>query len=264
MRYEILGPLRIVAGEQEFVSNTRKVEIMLATLLIRSDQIVPTKHLLAELWDDSQPKQASASLYAYVSQLRKLLAHASSRDDTITTRTSGYMLRLGADELDLHAFQQDLDEGRRQLTAGRAAEARVALERTLSIWRGSPLGGLRGGPIVNSFTLRLEELRLECLEMLTDSNLLLHRHREIVSLLYSLIAEYPHHEVFYQRLMIALYRSQRQADALRVYERACSILTNTLGLRPGRALRQLHQAILLEDKASLGEIFPMDSLHTYG
>ncbi|MFE7563832.1 BTAD domain-containing putative transcriptional regulator [Kitasatospora sp. NPDC057500] len=255
MRYEILGSLRIKSGEKEFASSTRKVEIILATMLIRSDQIVPTKDLLAELWDEDQPKHASASLYAYVSQLRKLLAQASERDDMIATRTSGYVLHLGADELDLHVFEQALKLGRRELASGRAKEANAALKEALSIWRGSPLDGLQGGPTVNSFIQRINELRLECLEMLIVSNFLLDRHREMISLLYSLIADHPHHEVFYQHLMLALYRSQRQADALHVYERARD-LTDSLGLRPGRSLRQLHEAILNKDRRVLRTSYP--------
>ncbi|WP_051840934.1 AfsR/SARP family transcriptional regulator [Streptomyces sp. NRRL F-5126] len=255
MRYEILGTLRITSGDEEFVSSTRKVEIILATLLIRADQIVPTKDLLAELWDENQPKHASASLYAYVSQLRKLLAQASERDDLIATRTSGYVLHLGSDDLDLHFFEQALKRGRSELAAGNAKEANAALKEALSVWRGSPLDGLQGGPTVNSFTQRIKELRLEALEMLIVSNFLLDRHREMISVLYSLIAGHPHHEVFYQHLMLALYRSQRQADALHVYERACAV-SDSLGLRPGRSLRHLHEAILNKDKAVLSTACP--------
>jgi DNA-binding SARP family transcriptional activator len=247
MRYEILGPLRVISGDGEFRLSARKMEILLVTLLIRTDQVVSAGQLLTELWDEDPPRRADAGLHVYISQLRKFLAGIRQSKDVIMTRSPGYLLRLGPDELDLRLFHDAMRLGREQLKAGSAAEASGTLESALALYRGPVLGGIQSGPIVASFAAWIEESRLECLEMLIEANLALNRHREVVSTLYSLIAEHPLREAFYQLLMLALYRSGRQADALRVYHRARDIIVHELGLEPCRSLRELHQAILLED-----------------
>jgi DNA-binding SARP family transcriptional activator len=109
------------------------------------------------------------------------------------------------------------------------------------------LGDLRNGPIVDGFVTWMMESRMECLEMLADAHLRVGRHRELVGRLYSLTAENPLREAFYRQLMLALYRSERQADALKVYQSARATLNDELGLEPCKALRDLHQAILAED-----------------
>src|SRR6185503_18952705 len=115
------------------------------------------------------------------------------------------------------------------------------------LWRGPALGDLRAGPIVEGFVTWLAEARLECLEMLADSHLELGRHRELVGRLYSLTAEHPLREAFYRQLMLALYRSERQADALKVYQMARKTLNEELGLEPCRSVQDLQRAILTAD-----------------
>jgi SARP family transcriptional regulator, regulator of embCAB operon len=247
MRYEILGPLRVVAGYEEYSLSARKMEILLATLLIRTNQVVSAGQLLNELWGEEQPRRAAAGLHVYISQLRKFLGGIRDFDGAIVTRSPGYLLQLGSDELDLHGFQEAMSDGRARLKAGAAADAAAALETALSLHRGPVVGGIEGGPIVASFAAWIEESRLECLEMLAEADLALSRHREVVSMLISLVTEHPLREAFYQLLMLALYRSGRQADALRVYQRARDVIVGELGLEPCRSLRELHQAILLED-----------------
>jgi SARP family transcriptional regulator, regulator of embCAB operon len=247
MRYEIIGPLRITDGDSRSFITARKVETLLAVLLVRSDEVVTHDQLVSEIWGENPPLRATAGLHVYVSQLRKFLHRQHRGASPVVTRSSGYLLHLGHDQLDLHCFLRLTDLGRSRLRAGRPEEAREAFEGALTLWRGPSLGDLRRGPILEGFESWLRERRLECLEMLVDTQLHLGRHRESVSLLVSLIAENPLREVFYHRLMLALYRSHRTADALEVFHSARTMLHDELGLEPCRALRDLHHAILRND-----------------
>ncbi|MGF1428108.1 AfsR/SARP family transcriptional regulator [Kitasatospora sp. LaBMicrA B282] len=248
MRYELLGPPRLVRDGEEFLLSAAKLELLLCTLLARTDQTVASHQLLDELWPDHPPRRAEASLHVYVSQLRKFLAGLGDGEQPIVTRSPGYMLRLGPDRLDLQDFQETLAGGREPLTKGHPKEAGLAFEAALALGRGPVLGGLGGGPILAGLTTRFEESRLECLELMIEAKLRQNRHREVVGLLYSLITEHPLREAFYQFLMVALHRSDRQADALLVYQRARRTMIDEVGVEPCRALRDLHEAILLENR----------------
>jgi len=246
MRYEILGPLRLVDGGVTSAPSARKMAIVLGALLVRAEQIVSAEQLMAEIWHDDPPRSASASLYVHISQLRKFL-HRPGRPDPIATRRPGYVLHIGDDEFDVHDFQRLAKLGREHVRGGRHEEATDCFDEALRLWRGPALGDLRDGPIGSSFTTWLEETRLECLELRIESGLALGRHRELVGHLYSLTSENPLRETFHHQLMLALYRSERQADALAAYRSARAVLNEQLGLEPGRALRQLQQAILAAD-----------------
>ncbi|WP_063784071.1 AfsR/SARP family transcriptional regulator [Streptomyces sp. SBT349] len=249
MRYEILGPLRLTGEEGTSYIGARKVETLLAALLVRSDQVVPSGRIKEEIWGGSPPKRASAAMHVYVSQLRKILAAATgAADSPIVTRPPGYTIQIGPDdELDVHAFESHIRAGRAHRQEGRHEDACTALTSALSLWRGHALAGVSGGPLIGAFTAYLEDARAECQEMLIDAQLAMGRHREQVGRLQALISENPLSEVFYRQLMLALYRSERQADALRVYESARRVLHDELGLEPGQPLRDLQRAILLAD-----------------
>lgn len=247
MRYELLGPLRVSKQDADLLLAAPKLEVLLAALLIRADQVVSAEQLLMELWGEAPPRRARAGLYVYISQLRKALDPGPGAPSPILTRTPGYTLRLGTDEFDLHGFQRLVRAGRVLLGQGRVAEAADQFERALGLWRGSILGGLEGGPIIDSFSVWLEECRLECLELQVEADLRLGRHRQVVGRLYSLTTEHPLRETFWRLLMLALYRSDRQADALRTYQRTRELVAAELGVEPGSALRDLHRAILLND-----------------
>ncbi|MDT0346652.1 AfsR/SARP family transcriptional regulator [Streptomyces litchfieldiae] len=249
MRYEILGPLRLAGGEGTSYIGARKVETLLAALLIRSDQVVAGGRLKEEIWGGSPPKRASAAMHVYVSQLRKILAAARGTDGgPIVTRPPGYMIQLGPDdELDVHAFEARVRQGRTHIQDGRHEAACVSLKSALAMWRGPALVGVSGGPMIGAFVAYLEDARVECFEMLMDAQLTMGRHRELVGQLQALITEYPLSEVFYRQLMLALYRSERQAEALKVYESARRVLHDELGLEPGQPLRDLQRSILLAD-----------------
>src|SRR5262249_16033889 len=129
------------------------------------------------------------------------------------------------------------------------AEAAVCLEGAISLWQGAPFGGLCGGPIVGGFTTWLDEARLQCIEHLMSAYIAEGRNWEVVSQIYPPIHEYPLRETFYQLLMLALYRSGRKADALRVYQQARTVLVGEIGMEPCRPMRDLYQAILGEHES---------------
>lgn len=244
MRYEILGPLRVVDdGNNSFIS-APKIEILLATLLVRADQVVAADKLMAELWGERLPRRAAAGLYVYISELRKFLSRPSRPGSPIVTQPPGYMLRMGSDELDFRSFLRLMRLGRDFARDRLDGEASECLEHALSLWRGPVLEQLGNGPIVVGFVTWLTEARMECTEMLVDAQLRLGCHRELVGSLYSLTVEYPLRESFYRQLMVALYRSERQADALKVYQSARTMLNDELGLEPCRALQDIQRAIL--------------------
>ena len=254
MRYEVLGPLRVVNGDCIGSIGAQKVQVLFAVLLIRADQVVGVDQLMYEIWGERVPSRAVAALHVYVSQLRKFLSHPDRIGNPIETRPPGYVLHRGADELDLNDFQRSATQARAHLRAGRHEEAAVAYQAALDLWRGPALGDLRTGMLISGFARWLEETRLECLERLLEARLALGQHRELVGHLYALVAEFPLHETFHRQLMLALYRSGRQADALSAYRSARQILHGELGLEPGRPLRALQQAILAD-----GE--DLDDLH---
>lgn len=249
MRYELLGPLRVVGEEGESATiGAQKIERLLAVLLIRADQVVATEQLMTEIWGDQVPRRATAGIHVYVSQLRKFLARCGAADGPLMTRPPGYLLRTGDDVLDYQDCLRLVGWGRDHARERRYEEASACFENALKMWRGPVLGDLSShGPIIEGFATWLGETRLECVEMLNDAQLQLGRHRELVGRLYSLTAEHPLREAFSRQLMLALYRSERQADALEVYRSVRRTINEELGLEPCRALQELQRGILTAD-----------------
>ncbi len=247
VRYEILGPLRVLDGDRQVHVSAPKLTVLLAVLLARARQVVAADLLVAEIWPEDPPRRATAALHVYVSQLRKLLTCPRRPQCPIITRSPGYLLAVEPEAVDLHQFEQRVAAGRRHARSGRHPQAVEQFTAALALWRSPALSDLRDGPIVDAFATRLEESRLECLEMMMESGLSAGRHRELVGQLFELTLEHPMREAFYRQLMIALYRSERQADALRVYQRARGLLAEELGVEPGRPLRQIQRAILRDD-----------------
>jgi SARP family transcriptional regulator, regulator of embCAB operon len=241
----VLGPLRVTKDDGNRLDvGSLKMGVVLATLLIRANQVVPVGQMVTEVWGERPPRRATAALYVYISQLRKLLTGSAGGTGPIVTSAPGYVLHIGADELDLRVFQCLADEGREAMREARYERARSAFTRALGLWRGPALRELRDAPSINSFVIWMEEIRLECTELLVEANLELNHHREQISVLRQLIMDQPLHEPFYRQLMLALYRSERRADALAVYQDARATLQQELGLEPGRGLREVQQSIL--------------------
>jgi DNA-binding SARP family transcriptional activator len=244
LRYEILSPLRVVDENGARSITAPKVELLLAVLLSRADQLVTTSTILAELWQEKPPRRAVAGLHVYISQLRKFLHRPDRAESPIVTHKAGYLLALGSDELDAEIFLRLARRGREHAQAGRLAQAADCLERALGLWRGPLLGDLKRGQQLGAYAVWLVQEKLDWVELLIDVRLALGAHREVISQLYALVAEYPLRESFYRQLMLALYRSERQAEALSVYQSAWRVLDSELGVAPCRSLQQLHRDIL--------------------
>lgn len=242
-----MGPLRVVDQEGTFFITARKIEMLLTVLLICADRVVSSDQLIYELWGDRPPRRATAGLHVYVSQIRKLLNRDGRSEGRVLTQAPGYILRLDGDELDFSRFQELVARGREYAREDDHGPAASCFKAAHDLWRGLTPDDEFRGPILDGFQTWLAEARLECLELLMESRLGLGQHRELVSDLYRLTTENPLTEPFHRQLMLALYRSGRQADALQAYHVARRTLNNELGLDPGRSLQGLHRAILAAD-----------------
>jgi DNA-binding SARP family transcriptional activator/tetratricopeptide (TPR) repeat protein len=217
---------------------------VLALLVLHANQVVPAERLLVELWGEDAPPTAANALQAAVSRLRRALPQGR-----LVTRPVGYLFRAAPDEVDVERFERLLAGGREALAAGDAAEAARTLRRALSLWRGPALADFRFDPFAQAEIARLEELRLVCTEERIEADLALGAAAELVGELQRLTAEQPLRERLRGQLMLALYRSDRQADALAVYRDVRDLFAEELGLEPAPALRELEAAILRQDPA---------------
>ena len=186
---------------------------------------------------------AATQVHRQISELRKLLGEEAR----LETRTPGYVLHVGGEQLDLRRFERLTEEARQALARGEAERAFELQREALALWRGPALSDLEHEPFAQVATGRLEEILLVALEQRVDADLALGRHRELVGELDELATLHPLHEPFAQRLMLALYRSGRQGDALEVYRRTRATLSDGFGIEPGRKLHELERAILNQD-----------------
>jgi DNA-binding SARP family transcriptional activator len=252
LRYQILGPVRVIRPEGVLSVSAPKMACILTALLLRTNQVIAKDALISEMWGEDPPRRASAALHVHVSQLRKLLSTATKPQGPLLTHSFGYFMDVDADEVDANVVQRLIRQGRASLDRGDAAESERLYEEALGLWRGPVLGDHCPGPIVSSFVTWIDECRLECLEGLVEAKLALGRHRAVIGLLTGLVNEYPLHEAFYGLLMRALQTSGRRADALNVYRRAWDVLDTELGLTPGSDLRALqHDLLGVEDPVLL-------------
>jgi DNA-binding SARP family transcriptional activator len=243
VEFGILGSLAVRVDGRELPLGAAKQRALLAALLLRAGEPVPVATLVGELWGEHPPATAVKAAQVYVSQLRKTLG-----EQTIETHPLGYLLRLDDDDsLDVRRFERLLDRGRRLLADGAAEEARSVLGEALALWRGPALADFRYDDFAGSEIRRLEELRLVALEQRLEADLALGRHGEAVPELEALVRTHPLRESLRRLLIVALYRSGRQADALAVYHDAKATLLDELGLDPGHSLQQLERAILVQD-----------------
>ena len=239
MEFRLLGPLEVVEHDRLLELGGRKQRALLAVLLLHANDVVSTERLIDELWGESPPPTVAKSLQGYVSKLRKQIG--SGR---LVTRTPGYLLQVDGSELDVARFESLVAEAR----GADPAVASQRLREALALWRGPPLADLAYEPFAQVAIARLEELRLAAIEERIDAELAGGSHRELVGELEALVAEHPLRERTRRQLMLALYRSGRQAEALERYEAARNALVEELGIEPGRQLRELHRAILLQDE----------------
>jgi DNA-binding SARP family transcriptional activator len=249
MEVRILGPLEVRAMGQPLPLGGTKQRAVLAMLVLHANQVVSIDDLVDGLWGQAPPDSATNAVQVYISRLRKLL-QADPREGSahlLVRRRPGYLLKLDADELDLARFERLALQGTQALLAAPGLAA-AKLREALGLWRGAPLAEFVDEPFAQAERARLEEQRFAVLQARIDADLALGRHAELVGELEVLVARQPLREELHQQLLLSLYRSGRQAEALEAYRRVRQTLTEELGIDPGRALQELQAAILAQDR----------------
>jgi DNA-binding SARP family transcriptional activator/tetratricopeptide (TPR) repeat protein len=247
----LLGPIEAERNGTPVPLGGPKPRTLLAVLALEPGRVVSVDRLVEALWPGDPPETAAHAVQVYVSQLRKALG------PVIATRAPGYELELPPERVDVHRFVKLAQEGRVALEAEDPAAAEGALRDSLALWRGPALADFLYEPFAQTEIARLEELRTVVLEERITADLALARHAELVSELEALVQAQPLRERPRAQLMLALYRSGRQADALAAYRAARETLVDELGIDPGPELKELEAAILRQDASLLLEEAPL-------
>jgi DNA-binding SARP family transcriptional activator len=243
LRFGILGPLEVVGEHGRIELGGAKQRATFAILLLNASRVVSIDRLADELYAGAAPATALKQVQRQISELRKLLGPESG----IETRTPGYLIRLGPEQLDLTTFERLAADATEAFEAGDATRAADLLRRALALWRGAPLADLTYESFARASIERLEEIRLAALEQRVEVELALGLHTGLVGELEQLVAEHPLRERFREQLMLALYRSGRQTEALEGYRAARRTLRDDFGLEPAPTLQQLERRILSQD-----------------
>ena len=244
MDFRILGPLEVAQDGQPLRLGGAQQRALLAVLLIYRGEVLSTDRLIDGLWADRPPPTAAKTVQGYVSQLRRVLG-----EEAIVTRGHGYVLAVVSDQVDVARFESLVSEGQTALADGDAVNAQRRLGEALALWRGEPLADFAYDSFAQAEIARLQESRLAAIEARIDADLALGEHTRLVAELEALVHQHPLREHLIAQLMLALYRSGRQAEALDCYRVARKRLVDELGLDPGRELQQLEKAILAQDPA---------------
>ena len=254
MRFGILGPLQVIGDDgRELALGGRMPRAVLALLLLRANEVVSSDQLVEELWGGAPPASGARGLHVHVSRLRRALAagHSDPGGERLVTTAGGYVLRVGPEELDVQRCERLIGEGRSLLAAGRPDQALAALSGAVELWRGDVLADFQYDAFAQGEIARLGELRAAVVEERIAVEMLLGREAQVLGELERLVRDYPYRERLRGQLMLALYRTGRQAEALAAYRAARSALVDELGIEPSVELRQLHEAILAQDRALL-------------
>jgi predicted ATPase/DNA-binding SARP family transcriptional activator len=243
LEFRILGPFEVRSDGHPVELGARRQRALLAVLLLHANEVVSRDLLIEEVWGAGAPTSAPNMIQVYVSRLRKALG-----DGLLLTQAPGYVLRVGEAQLDTIHFSALVARAGDALAAGVAGAAREFLEEAIGLWRGPALADFSYESFAQGEVGRLEELRLEAIELRADADLALGRHSRLVGELEQLVALHPFRERLRAQLMLALYRSGRQAEALDAYRSARKTLVEELGIEPSPALQDLEQAILTQDR----------------
>jgi DNA-binding SARP family transcriptional activator len=254
VEFRILGPLDIRHEGRAVELRGAKQRALLAVLLLHANEVVSIDRLVDELWGDASSEAGTAALRVRISELRKAL-DVSGLGSPIVTRQAGYLLEVESDQLDLVHFERLVAEAESAEPAAAADKLRAALR----LWRGLPLADFAYEQFAQTAIARLEELRLTVLERRIEADLALGRHADLVGELEALVRQHPLRERFCGQLMVALYRSGRQAEALKAYRAARRTLVDELGIEPTSALQELERAILRQDPSLDVERLPASS-----
>ena len=250
MDFKILGPLEVLDGDRGLALGGIKQRALLALLLLHANEVVSSDRLIAALWGEEQLEDAPRALQVAVSRLRRTLEPnrpSGQSSGLLITRPPGYALRLDHGQLDVQRFEDVAAAGREALAAGDPARSADTLERALALWRGPPLADLAYESFAQAEIGRLEELRISALEDRIAADLDLGRHANLVAELRDLAEHHPLRERIRGQLMLALYRSGRQAEALEAFRDARRSLVAELGIEPDPTLQRLHALILDQD-----------------
>ncbi|MET0834810.1 MAG: BTAD domain-containing putative transcriptional regulator, partial [Actinomycetota bacterium] len=245
MEFAILGPLEVRDGPAPVRVPGAKERALLADLLVNAGRVVPADRLVEDLWGDDPPGNPANTLQGRVSALRRALGPAGG---ALVTRPPGYLLEAGPEQVDAGRFERLVAEAT-AAAAGEGPRAARQLEEALGLWRGPALAEFADQPWAQAEAARLEELRLAATEALVELRLTAGGHAGLVGELEGLVAAHPTRERLRGQLMVALYRSGRQADALGAYQQAREVLAEELGIDPSPELQRLHHQILLQDPA---------------
>jgi DNA-binding SARP family transcriptional activator/pimeloyl-ACP methyl ester carboxylesterase len=246
VQFRLLGGLEVEKDGKLLPLRGRKERVLLACLLLNANRVVARDTLIDALWGERPPETAEHALDVYVSRLRKTLDPCSGKA-LLPRIPGGYLFRVDPEDIDLCRFERLVTEGQRELAAGSAASAGEKLRTALALYRGKPLPELTFEPFALPEIRYVEELGIAAAEARVEADLALGRHAELVAELESLVATNPVRERLRMQLMLALYRSGRQAEALHVYQDARRVLVGELAIEPSNDLRRLHQAILRHD-----------------
>ncbi len=247
MDFRILGPLEVLDDERLLDVGGGKQRSVLALLLLHANEVVSSDRLIDELWPGEPPASAAKIIQVHVSRLRKALDGVG--EGILLTRGHGYLLRVEPGQLDRDRFRGLLEDGRAALAADDPDKAAETLRYALALWRGPPLAEFAYDSFAQEEIGRLEELHLAALEERIEADLAVGRHEAVVHELEQLVGRHPLRERVRGQLMVALYRSGRQAEALEVYRDGRRTLADELGLEPSPTLQQLERAILSHDPA---------------
>ena len=247
MDFRILGPLEVIGDDGPLALGGAKQRALLALLLLHEGETVSTDRLVDELWGETPPATATKSVQVYVSHLRRAMGNGH-----LETQGHGYRLRTNGDEFDLVHFRRLTGEGRTLLADGETRRAADMLRKGLALWRGPPLADLSFEPFAQERLGELDELHTAAIEDRLEADLAQGRHAELVAELQELVRAHPLRERLRGQLMLALYRSGRQAEALECFQEGRRRLLDELGLEPGHALQQLEREILNQDPGLAG------------
>jgi DNA-binding SARP family transcriptional activator len=248
MKFRLLGPLEVWAGEDWRGIGAPKWRAVLAALLINAGQVVSTDALIEEVWGGAAPAKAANLISIYVLRLRRLMG--DNDGSVIVTRSPGYQLRMAPDETDARQFETMVRDGRRALAAGDPQRAAGHLAEAMALWRGSALGDVPRSSLVEAEAERLAELKLDAAELRITAELDCGGHAQVVSELRRLLSDHPLREGLWLLLMQALSGSGRHAEALDAYGQARAAIADELGVDPGAELRRLYAELLAEDGTS--------------
>jgi DNA-binding SARP family transcriptional activator len=240
IEFRVLGPVEVIADERPVALGGPRQRTLLAMLLLRIRRVVPTDELLDAIWAGDPPEGAATTIRSYVSRLRSALAGFA----TISGTAWGYAIHVDADLVDAALFDRLVRDADAGLARGEARAASDQLARALSMWRGRAFGDLGDDGALRIEAERLDQLRLHAVEQRYEAELRVGNAAQIVDALESSVATYPFRERLWRQLMLALYQSGRQADALATYHRARRMLDEQLGIEPTPELRALENAIL--------------------